>query len=51
MKKLKSAAICVLLTICYVGAFAQISQSSKTDYVKPSLFSDLPEKLNVNVPS
>lgn len=51
MKKIKSGAICILLSICYVGAVAQISPSSKTDYEKPALFSDLPEKLNVNVPA
>lgn len=51
MKKLKSAAICILLSICYLGAVAQISHTSKADYEKPSLFSDLPEKLNLNVPA
>jgi len=51
MKNLKSAAICVLLCICYAGTFAQISHSSKTDHEKPLLFSDLPEKIGVNVPA
>jgi hypothetical protein len=51
MKKLKSGAICVLLTICYAGAVAQNPPSSKADFEKPALFSDLPEKLDVNIPA
>jgi len=39
-----------MLCICYVGAVAQVSHTSKTDFEKPSLFSDLPEKLNLDIP-
>ncbi|HVE60820.1 MAG TPA: hypothetical protein VNA26_03325 [Chitinophagaceae bacterium] len=49
MKKLKSAAICVLLSIFCITTAAQISHSSKADYEKPALFSDLPEKLDANI--
>ncbi|MDQ3683517.1 MAG: hypothetical protein M3352_10685 [Bacteroidota bacterium] len=51
MKKIKSATICLLLSICCIGAVAQIHPSTKADYEKPAMFSDLPEKLNLNIPS
>ena len=54
MKILKTGAICVLTCLCYVHTAAQQNQlpivSEKSDYVKPRIFTDLPQKLQLNVP-
>ena len=54
MKILKTGAICVLTCLCYVHAAAQQNQqpavSEKSDYVKPRIFADLPQKLQLDVP-
>ncbi|MFN2438694.1 MAG: hypothetical protein ABR503_05805 [Chitinophagaceae bacterium] len=50
MKKLKSAAICVLLSIFCITTTAQISHSSKADYEKPALFFDLPPGQTIQIP-
>ncbi len=49
MKKLKSAAICFLVSICFISANAQVHRSSKLDYEKPELFSDLPKKIELTI--
>ena len=54
MKILKTGAICVLACLCYMHAAAQQNQqpavSEKSDYVKPRIFADLPQKLQLDVP-
>lgn len=49
MKKLKSAAVCLLVSICFISANAQVHRSSKLDYEKPELFSDLPKQVELTI--
>jgi len=51
MKKLKSGIACLLLSMCCVNADAQVHPLAKSDYEKPALFSDLPQKLDLNIPA
>jgi hypothetical protein len=51
MKKLKSIALCVLLSVCFLhsGAQEQKIPINEPDLNKPKLFSDLPQKMNLNI--
>ncbi len=49
MKTLKSGLFWLLLNILCVNADAQIHRSSKVDYEKPELFSDLPKKIELTI--
>ena len=53
MKFLKTSAICVLLTVCFLQSSAQKTgvPLNEPDYNKPKLFADLPEKIDINVSS
>ena len=49
MKILKTSAVCVLLTLCFFSSMAQELPLNEPDYNKPKLFSDLPDRIQVNV--
>ena len=49
MKILKTSAVCVLLTLCFMSSSAQEIPLNEPDYNKPKLFSDLPDRFLVNI--
>jgi len=51
MKKLKFIAIGVLFALCYLSSSAQDVPLNEGNYNKPQLFSDLPDRMNLDIPS
>lgn len=49
MKKLKSTAIGVLFALCYLNASAQDIPLNEGNYNKPQLFSDLPDRMSLDI--
>lgn len=49
MKNLKTGILCLLLTLCYITSSAQIPPVNEPNPNKPSLFQDLPARLNLRL--